>query len=185
MADIELVEKQLQALWDRVDVRFETYAASYVTIKMLEGSIGNIKELIEQVARRIEGEIRSLHLRLDNKDRSDAVALNAAKEAVNVAMAASEKAVTKAEAASEKRFESVNEFRAQMADMQQTFARSDNVAIQFAAVQKKADENAAVLLEFRTSVMARNTGYANVWGWAMGALVAGSALTGALFSLFK
>jgi hypothetical protein len=40
-----------------------------------------------------------------------------------LAMAAAEKAIAKAESATEKRFESVNEFRAQQADIIQTFAR--------------------------------------------------------------
>ena len=185
MADIELVEKQLQALWDRVDARFETYATTYATIKVLEGSIANIKDFLEQISLRFESELRAVHQRMDAKEKADTSALEAAKDAVNVAMTASEKAVTKAEFAAEKRFESVNEFRAQMSDMQQTFARSDNVSIQMAAMQKKVDENAAILLEFRTGTVAKSTGYANVWGWVMGALVAGSALTGALFSLFR
>jgi len=181
----EILAQTVEKLWDRVDTRFEAYAESYATIKMLEGSIASLKDFITQLDRRLETEIRSAHLRMDAKEKSDAIALGAAKEAIDVAMSASEKAVDKAEAAAEKRFASVNEFRGQMQDMQQTFARSDNVNIQIAAMQKKLDENSTILLEFRTSTMAKNSGYANVWGWVMGALVAGSALTGALFSLFK
>lgn len=46
---------------------------------------------------------------------------DAANEAVHAALVAAEKATTKAEAAADKRFESVNEFRAQLADQAATF----------------------------------------------------------------
>lgn len=42
-----------------------------------------------------------------------------------IALAASDKAITKAEIATERRFESVNEFRAQLADQATTFLRRD------------------------------------------------------------
>jgi hypothetical protein len=48
-------------------------------------------------------------------------ALTAAEAAVQTALTAAEKAVGKAETAAEKRFDSVNEFRAQLADQAQTF----------------------------------------------------------------
>jgi ABC-type Zn uptake system ZnuABC Zn-binding protein ZnuA len=48
-------------------------------------------------------------------------ALQAQDKKVEAAYLAAEKAVNKAEAASEKRFESINEFRAQLKDQQATF----------------------------------------------------------------
>jgi hypothetical protein len=48
-------------------------------------------------------------------------AFTAAEQAVTVALANAEKATVKAEAASERRFESVNEFRAQLSDQTATF----------------------------------------------------------------
>lgn len=48
-------------------------------------------------------------------------ALTAAEKAVSAALTAAERAVAKAEEASEKRFDSVNEFRAQLGDQAATF----------------------------------------------------------------
>jgi hypothetical protein len=47
-------------------------------------------------------------------------ALTSQEKAVNAALAATDRAVSKAEVASDKRFESVNEFRGNMSDMQAT-----------------------------------------------------------------
>ena len=52
-------------------------------------------------------------------------ALTAAERAVQTALLSAEKAVGKAENAAEKRFESVNEFRAQLADQAATFMSRD------------------------------------------------------------
>jgi len=58
--------------------------------------------------------INEMNLRFD-------AAISAQDKAVQIAMIASEKAVVKAEIAAEKRFESVNEFRGQLADQAATF----------------------------------------------------------------
>jgi len=58
--------------------------------------------------------LNEMNLRFD-------AAISAQDKAVQIAMIASEKAVVKAEIAAEKRFESVNEFRGQLADQAATF----------------------------------------------------------------
>lgn len=63
----------------------------------------------------------------------------AAKEGVSAAMAASEKAVLKAETANEKRFDSVNEFRQQLKDQQDTFAVKSETNLRFEGVEKRLD----------------------------------------------
>lgn len=67
------------------------------------------------------------------------------KNEVVAAMASSEKAVSKAEMATEKRFDSVNEFRAQMADMQTTLVRKSEVDLRFESLEKKVDAAVAML----------------------------------------
>jgi hypothetical protein len=59
--------------------------------------------------------------RFDAQQEALNAALLAAKEAVQTALTAAEKAVIKAETAAERRFESVNEFRAQLSDQANTF----------------------------------------------------------------
>lgn len=102
--------------------------------------------------------------------------------AVGIAMEAADKAVAKAESAVEKRFESVNEFRAQMGDMQNSFARTDLVNSRFAAMEKKLDELSAVLIDFRSGTLARSKGYSDVWGWVVGGL---GVLIAVLALIFK
>jgi hypothetical protein len=69
-------------------------------------------------------------------------ALAAQKEAVQTAMAAAEKAVAKAEASADKRFESVNEFRAQLADQATTFASKSDVDIRMKGLADKLEYEA-------------------------------------------
>jgi hypothetical protein len=59
--------------------------------------------------------------RYDAQIKALDAALLAAEKAVQTALTAAEKAVAKAETAAEKRFESVNEFRAQLSDQAGTF----------------------------------------------------------------
>lgn len=65
--------------------------------------------------------------------------INAQKEMVALALAASDKAVTKAEIATEKRFESVNEFRAQLQDQTRTFMSRDEAHALLKSMQDKMD----------------------------------------------
>jgi hypothetical protein len=69
-------------------------------------------------------------------EKSVQVALQAAEKAVTAALVAADRAVAKAEAAAEKRFESVNEFRGQLADQAGTFMPR----VEYSAVHKALEE---------------------------------------------
>jgi hypothetical protein len=58
-------------------------------------------------------------------------------EAVDAALAAAEKAVTKAEVANEKRFDSVNEFRAQLNDQARNFMPRKEYEVQQEALARR------------------------------------------------
>lgn len=127
----------------------------------------------------LEAQIHALRAIIDERDERykiqfltlrDAAELN--NKAVSIAMDAADKAVLKAESAVEKRFESVNEFRAQMGDMQATFARTDLVNSRFTTMEKKIDE----ISEFRAGALARRTGFSDIWGWVVAAVGIGVAV---------
>lgn len=67
-------------------------------------------------------------------------AISAQDKAVQIAMVASEKAVVKAEIAAEKRFESVNEFRGQLADQASTFMPRAEAEQRLSALAEKIDD---------------------------------------------
>ena len=71
----------------------------------------------------------------------------AADKAVQAALLAAEKAVIKAEVAAERRFESVNEFRGQLADQAKTFLPRQEYDVQHAALNDKVDALAKGLAE--------------------------------------
>lgn len=66
-------------------------------------------------------------------------ALTAAERAVATALLSAEKAVAKAEVAADKRFESVNEFRAQLADQANTFLSRSEALTTISAVRTEAE----------------------------------------------
>src|SRR6185437_11663038 len=66
-------------------------------------------------------------------------ALQSQEKAVNAALTAADRAVAKAETAAEKRFESVNEFRAQLSDQARNFLTIQEANIRFAALTEKVD----------------------------------------------
>ena len=72
---------------------------------------------------------------------------------------AMQEAVLKAEAAANRRFESVNEFRDQMGDMQSTLARKSEVDIRIDALEKKID----TLVEHDQLVAGRGAGFSAAW----------------------
>jgi len=77
---------------------------------------------------------------LDEMDRRFTADIKAQDKAVQIAMIASEKAVVKAEIAAEKRFESVNEFRGQLADQAATFMPRAEAEQRIAALAEKIDD---------------------------------------------
>jgi hypothetical protein len=87
---------------------------------------------IESLRRTFEAQITAQKNALD-------AALVASTGALNAALNASEKAISKADIANEKRFESINEFRGQMADQQRTLVTQTEVNFRFIAVDKALD----------------------------------------------
>ncbi len=89
-------------------------------------------------------------------------ALTAAETAVSKALESAEKAVVKAETAAEKRFESVNEFRAQLTDQASTFMPRTEAEQRVGVVSDRIDAVAAELSKMITrtealGVVDRNT----------------------------
>lgn len=79
-------------------------------------------------------------------------ALTAAERAVQTALLAAEKAVAKAEIAADKRFDSVNEFRAQLADQAATLMPRKEVEALFAEQIRQLAELRAGMADMRTLI---------------------------------
>lgn len=107
---------------------------------------------------------------LAEMDRRFEAAIAAQDKAVQIAMVASEKAVVKAEIAAEKRFESVNEFRGQLADQAATFMPRAEAEQRLSALAEKIDDLKG----------SSKAGASALWGWIAG----GAALVVAVVALF-
>lgn len=96
----------------------------------------------------------------------------AAESAVNTALMTAEKAVTKAETAADKRFESVNEFRGQLADQAATLLSRSEADVRIGSLSDKIDT-----LQGRVDKSeGRSTGISLSAGAMVGALSAAVAI---------
>jgi len=93
-------------------------------------------------------------------------ALTAQEKAVNAALLAAQTAVQKAESAAERRFESVNEFRAQLNDQATTLMPRGEALVLINAQAEKI-----TILEGRVNSMGgRSAGLSEGWGYLVGAV---------------
>jgi small-conductance mechanosensitive channel len=89
-----------------------------------------------------------------------------AERAVEAALLSAEKAVQKAEIATEKRFDSVNEFRNQMGDMQRLLMPRLEAEQRMGNLEKQIDSLEALISENR----ARLRGGKEMWAYIIGAV---------------
>lgn len=135
----EFIETRLDGM-DKAVGLLQIKADQSPTIGEVVERLDAFVRLVAEKDKRFGAEFLKLGTIQEMMTEQQALALAATKEAVAVAMNASEKAVAKAENAAEKRFEAVNEFRSQLADQQQTFARQDLVTQRADGLEKKMDE---------------------------------------------
>lgn len=102
--------------------------------------------------------------RHNSEHNAVSIALEAQKELTIQAQAAATEAVRKAEAAVEKRFDSVNEFRAQLGDQARTFVPRSEFDVRLDPIIERISklENRSIGLD------GRKTGLGEGWGWAVG-----------------
>jgi hypothetical protein len=106
---------------------------------------------------RADDSIAVLRERVSALDRLTDSRLTAQAEMVKLALDSSKEAIIKAETATEKRFESVNEFRAQLSDQTHSFLPRAEGGQRMDAMQKEIDE-------LRAEIGAMREGTANLAG---------------------
>lgn len=112
------------------------------------------------------------HLRelMDERDRRYQERFDASTRAVDAAFASAKEAVAKAELSAERRFESVNEFRAQLGDQASTFLTRREYEAKHEALEAQVNS----LIKVIERSKGRGAGIGAMYGWiiaAVGALV--------------
>lgn len=87
-------------------------------------------------------------------------------KAVQAALQAAKEAVIKAETATEKRFESVNEFRAQLADQSNTLMPRAEYTVQHKALEDRVSD----LTDRINKTEGKSSGVNSSWGYLIGAV---------------
>ncbi len=100
----------------------------------------SLREYLEGTLERVElisrERMAKIEQRLDGIEQRAEERLDTTRRELQAAFAASEQAIDKADAATEKRFESVNEFRAQLSDQTATFMPRELVDPRLVALEK-------------------------------------------------
>lgn len=153
---------------------------------------------VDTLHRHVEVEIararEQAETRIAAVEKAAEIAQHEADKRLTAAMDAAEKAVLKAESASEKRFDSVNEFRAQLADQTARFMPRSEVAALIESLGDKLSSHEGRTREALTDLSSRITrreaaieGAAvtrsSLFGW-LGAAVAFVTLVTVLVSVF-
>jgi hypothetical protein len=115
------------------------------------------------------------------QEKAVAAALAAQEKAVAAALAAADRAVSKAENAAERRFESVNEFRAALADNFRTLMPRAESEQARAIINEKIDQ-------LTTRINAREErgrGMGDIVGWIVGAVGLVAAVISIVFALTR
>ncbi len=107
------------------------------------------------------------------------IAVEAQKSLVLQAQQSAAEAVRKAETAMEKRFDSVNEFRAQLSDQARTFLPRPEFDVQHLAMSSRI----AALEKSINDIQGRRSGVTEGWGWAVAAVLFVITLLGAALTL--
>ena len=152
-------------------VALEVNIAAFKELMKERGEVTSIKH--ESVLRVITEMDRRIEVQFSEKDKAVSAALAAAKEAVAAALSAADRAVAKAEIATENRFESVNEFRAQLGDQTRTLMSRT----EFEAKYDSLDQKVGALEKAIERAGGRGAGIASIIG---GAFAAGLVIVGVL-----
>ena len=108
------------------------------------------------------------HQQFDHLRTKFGESARAAEKSVSVALESAEKAVTKAEMANEKRFDSVNEFRAQLRDQASTFIPRPEAEQRMSQLSGRLEE----LRDNDALRTGRSAGSAALYGWIVGGIAA-------------
>lgn len=108
------------------------------------------------------------HLRelMDERDRRYQERFDASTRAVDAAFASAKEAVAKAELSAERRFESVNEFRAQLGDQASTFLTRREYEAKHEALEAQVNS----LIKVIERSKGRGAGIGAMYGWIIGAV---------------
>lgn len=158
-----------------------------------------LERIIDEKDTLYDQRFRASEAAYDQRFRASEIAVQAAlqaqKEAVSNTFIASEKAIIKAEVATEKRFESVNEFRATLSDLQLTYmsrleasalfkatdeklvVMQNNNDARFEALRQSIEKNSeninkdvSSLREYRSESSGKSSGANALWGYFVAGL---------------
>lgn len=169
----QLVDAVLAERDRRYEQRFQTQQESLQVA--LSASHAVLVEHDKRYEQRFAAQENAVQLALSRVDKEFHEHLAQVRTETHAALEAAEKAITKAETATEKRFESVNEFRSQLADQAATFMqrneslqRHDATAEKISDLDKRQRQDVALINSRLDLTAGRSTGLDKGWGLLVG-----------------
>jgi hypothetical protein len=109
-----------------------------------------------------------LESKLDAQQAAVATSFDASEKSIAAALLAAKEAVEKANVANDKRFDSVNEFRQQLADMQNTLIPRNEADARFNSFDARIVDIKSAVDKGFTGTEIRTTVGKEMWGYAVG-----------------
>jgi hypothetical protein len=163
---IEYVTTLIAQLDRRFDTLHEDLKDSI--IRRFDGVARSAAEADLRYQQRFDAQTKAVEAAFVSHSEAVRAALAAADKATAAALAAAEKAVSKAEASTEKRFESMNEFRGQLADQANTFIPRIEAEQRIQALSDKLD----IVRTATSERSGRSAGLNAGWVYLLGAVAA-------------
>lgn len=181
----QLVDAILAERDRRYEQRFQTQQQSLEVA--LAASHAVLVEHDKRYEQRFAAQEQATALALARVDKEFHEHLQQVRTETHAALDAADKAITKSETATEKRFESVNEFRAQLADQATRFMprleaeqRIGQNGEKIDTLDKRLREDIALINSRLDRTQGQSSGIDKSWGWIVGAV----GLLGALVAIF-
>jgi chorismate mutase len=146
------------------DIRFEKFPTREDIKTALENLNQSLDRRFAAIHELVEVKENNLRELIEESRKQTELRITCVQREMTVINDASEKAITKADAANEKRFESVNEFRAQMADQSVLFIPRREVETLF----NSNSEKITALTDRMNRSEGRGMGISQLAGWIFG-----------------
>jgi hypothetical protein len=129
-----------------------------------------LSALAKMLDERYATSVKALDAAFVAQQTAVATSFDASEKAVAAALLAAEKAVEKANVANDKRFDSVNEFRQQLGDMQTTLISRNEAEARFNDLTRQVGEIKSTVDKGFSGTDARQTMGKEYWGYIVGAV---------------
>jgi len=176
-----LIDQRISATEQLFETKIQLGREGGMALKeLVETKFGDLRELLNE---RYATQTKALDAAFLAQQAAVATSFDASEKAMAAALLAAKEAVEKANLANEKRFDSVNEFRAQLSDIITTLLPRNEAEVRFTALDARVTENKNNIALVSSTVAAETAAVSGRYKGSKENMAAMYALAGLLITL--